>query len=507
MSLLLIKIKEALQDDSIIVTDETRTLVKAWLANQKHLSNLRAKAEEEVQSSAFIKITPRKLDNTKLFGSITRSTFAQEVAIYPAVHNGEEWVQGETAFLKGLITERGLSNMMFNHQRYAGEYFTFTEHNGVPVAPASQFFGMNERYSKLTNEDAKRAIEALEALIEMTKTLQDPEVKLNKKLRETMQEELQKINMGGSMEFALELTREKLEEDSIKMRAEVVSSLTGILHNIAKPLLENKSAACKAESLIQSYYEHANELTPENDAVRKLLGAYKHRMSPEDVKALSRFTEVNKERLLARAHSELAKGSAKMSMPSGTPSYMFGNTVQVNHYAQMQFSFATERLNEYGEVNIVENQEFLTVILTHNQLTELMQGSLGEASTKCTLTRYVGAKVSNPDQNLEHDPFAIDISKRYNKNEALDKALLTLSTLLSSTSQAKAHKAKVMEAAQSIEGLLLKETEARREQFETEANEIIEKFQAHHANEVTNMINTVEASNPQLSSIIMKLLK
>lgn len=513
MSLLIQKLEEALSSGELSLPQSTLTLAKRYMDNRKANAVKVSKTVKDMTSAAFIKLTPVKLDNQLLFGSHVRSNYAQELSLHPAIYVDGEWKPDvANPILKTFLSERALSDALFNNHKYSGQQCTFTELNGVKTEEYKPNFSTEQELNQFEQLQCSDALEAVERLETLCVQLEDPEFRIKKEFKKSLLDCLKVLERYSNhdLAFSMSLAREKLEKNFHHIRSEVLSNLTGILQDIAEPvtMIEDKTQK-PTESVIQDMFHAFNSASPEYKAMNDVMTAFAPNLTAEERKDLSRFIESSSTRHIRESEvgAQTCKGSIKFANIHGSPKFLFGNAMQQNDFFSVRFGFANDSLDSFGDIRIRECQSFAEVYLTQYQLLDLIQGSLNGHYIKCTLNNYLRRYLKNPSEELEHDQFDYKGKPKYDKNEKLESILDQLDSLIGKNSQAKAHKQSIIALVGQLADIVEAEGEKRTKEYGDETQTLLRNFYDHHGKEMTSLVESVVGKRPELAEKIHGMMR
>jgi len=505
-------IKNALACKQVSVSASALVEVKAIQEKLRAVDTERQLSKDGNNSRAFsfIQLSPVKFDKQHLFGSHVKSDCAQELTVCPAKKNSEgDWVPDtDNLYFKTLISQRELSDAMFNVSKYEGQPITFTELNGSSVDAYIPSITPEDQYDTSVKEAIEDAQTAIRTALAQAQILLDPDVRLNKTNKEQLVKALGSLSRYSSQgfDFDLELVREHLEKDVHHIKTEIISSVTGYIQNLSKTLqLEYKTN--KVESYFKSFFELYASYKKKS-GLEELLGKY-YEYCSEDEKALIQKQlnhHADQKQMKRFKNAQIASGMLKIGNPQGSPEYFFGDARSVNSYFQMEFSFGVDNVSDYGEVRFTSSSSLLTLQFTSYQLMELLQSSLQGHWVKTTLSRFMGVRVERPElKELEHDEMQIDIPGKCPESIELSKLIDDALSIVNTKSTSMASRIAIDEKITLIAEKLNIESDARYEAFSDAKYELSDKFMKKGIESVSDMLETVGERHPNLREKIMLL--
>ncbi|TOJ31079.1 hypothetical protein CGI42_27225, partial [Vibrio parahaemolyticus] len=161
-----------------------------------------------------------------MYGSHVPSDTINEISVCFAKAQDGKWVPDEdNVILRVAISERGLSDMTFDREKYKGEPANIIELNGVPLPKYEPKQTASGEYFKRLNDKHSNIRKEIEEALEEAERINSSTCLLNKKDKEKLQGFARKV-YGYSTDdhaFDFEIIAEKLEQNAHHVRTEIAS--------------------------------------------------------------------------------------------------------------------------------------------------------------------------------------------------------------------------------------------------------------------------------------------
>jgi len=511
-------IRTALSHDDVISSDLDMSIINQQLSDLDRLDKLSDNFSNPDNQKAFtfISLRPVSFEKQKLFGSHVPAEQAQEIRVIGAKQDSKgDWVPDESnTYFKALITQRCISDALFNSSRGNGEAITLTELNGVKADGYEPFYSAEDQYGKGINKASNTVFEALSGAIEEVKRLQLDDVALSNKEKSTLISHLESILRYSQRGYKYDLksTRELLEKDFQHIKAEVISSITNKVLNVSKQLLLESNVSNNTDSDIIHHYKTHNEVEGKED-IATLLERYADTMTGHAEKDEARSVRYCANNISNTHVKEVlktgstAKGWLDIGTPSGGAPFFFGDASGFNHnWFELRFNFVGERMDRNGEITLSDSSGILTLGMTRYQIMDLLQSALTGDWVKSTMSNYLGTILPLPEASDQHDEYTVDIPEDTVETKELTTLVEEALVLANSSSKAAKTKIKLLEITQQLTKALEEENISRKTTLQESQAELADKFFDKSQAQIENLLETVGESHPEIKKMIPKLL-
>lgn len=505
-------LSDAISKDGIDISHAVRR-VRMGDEISKYVAPLQDKSN--IGAFTFVRLTPKHFSKRKLFGSYVPTSTAMVLEVCPAVINsdGAYVPQEDKPYFKALITEKTLSDLVFNRNCGKNEPVTFLEIGGVPVSPPEEIIPANKVYGGSLRKAIDSVLKSMELAESESIKLQNVELKLNKSNKAQLLEALEAIQRYANrgMSFDLDMDSEKFRNDMVHIKAETIATLTSHITKMSEELALpdlTKNEVTVFETFFELYTDYSNR-EGEAELLRRLArtlpGDHKH---SQKVKDLNRAASCYSNEHIVATHRNrgLSKACLGMSQVHGNPPFFFGDTVMNCSWYNLTISFAAERQRSSGEIRIESLVDVMHLNLTQSQMMELIQCSLLGTWVKSTMDRFLGKGIPLPDVGSQHDEFQIDVPNSPDESKTLSALMNQAMELVESKSQSLATRNGLKEIVDRIACALDKEIEARLETHNKAQAEMSDKFIAHTQSQITTLLEEVGERHPQLAEQVKALL-
>lgn len=411
---------------------------------------------DENGSLAFIKIQPVKIENQAVFGTFVNADYLNEIVVCKAKMEDGLWVPDEDNILvKCLITQNSFSSEIFNSS-HGGEPVTILQLGDEITPKYKHSFSLKEKYAHRHITNRNLAYDTLTNLMDFTSGICEEDYVLNKSKKSEISKfasSLQRI-ISLSFEFESELVREQLDKDFFDINGQILSSLSGHISNNAKRLSLPEEKSCRGP--FEDFYDVFNNqedflemsellsIILEKEGLEKSLAkSIKSRLS-------SLENTLNQNRKTA-----LNKGMFSIRKPSGSPSFLFGESRYVTNYVSLKFAFGYDQMTEHDGIQQSGSTVIMDLNMSTFQATEFLQSATSGFWTKCTISRFMNRGVKSPEYDIEHDEFAVKnpVSTPDSVSLAVE-AIESLKDKLKGTSSSKKLRAEIHENVQKLNVLI-----------------------------------------------------
>ncbi|MCY9861356.1 hypothetical protein OTK49_02345 [Vibrio coralliirubri] len=478
------QLKRAMRSASILSNEEKYKL--EIIAHNLDLLVSEVKAAKDPANfmrNIFMRITPKTVPAQHMFGSNVRSQVINELAIAHAKLEDGIWVPDEDRiFAKFALSERSLSEAMWNRDTYSGTPISFIEDHGISLpkyelrkSPEDDYnVSLDKRFTSHEKmiSSLKKAIGAIEA----------GDATLTKASASKLIDVLRNSAgyLGGSQSYDLGIVAEKLDRNSSHLRSEVLSAAYSSLARITEhaQLEYREESGIDFDCPFGAYF--AITLDAEvRDLISELLEEdmasypddYESEKGGNWAKNLEGGRATNTNKRFAVNQACLA-----ISNTQGQHTGLFGDERTHSSVIGLDLSFC-------GHEQISDDTDFYDrslalcrIVMTKVQLTSLLQGAMVGLWEKATLTRFVNFGVAE-DESLLAD----EESKR---NYSLDKlnnidditADLESIASMSSNIRSKAGKEAFLAAIDSLIVKIEATSAQKRIQIDEKVSEIIDSY-------------------------------
>ncbi len=520
-------LKNALKLDAVDKSDLDLALIRQHIHDLDEVSaEISKRISRPNAGFAFLRLKPVSFEPQKLYGQNVKSDNALELAACSAMLNDAgKWVPNENDILfTTLITERGISDLIFNVQSCKVEPTQITSLDGVPVATPTATYSHAEQYGGHFYETIDLARQAIATAKREAERLQDTGVKLNKTEKEELAEAQWQLDRyaRSDLDFCIEIDSEQAEKDVHHLKMEVLSSITSHITKVAEPLrLVDKSSMQTIESTPEKVFRtrirdvlklgdvatlirrYAPHYEPSDKA-----NAYRRGEDQKDILHLANRYE-NKHILETYRNCELGKGSLSMTRPSTRGMTLFGDARSVQHYYTLSLQFSAERVRSFGEVETQKALDLMQFSMTDFQIMELVRGSLAGDWVNATLAYYGQRSVhfsKDTETDQAHDVVKVDVPDLPDSSRQLAALVDELGSLLASKSQAKATREAILAAVEKIETLLDREVSERDELYKETRDTMLRKYQDSALPQMERVLERVGQLHPELKATLHKRL-
>ena len=510
-------VKQALLDSNVskdgIDTSNAVRRVKMGDEVNKYVAPLQDKSN--VGAFTFVRLSPKHFTKRKLFGSYIPANTAMVLEVCPAVVNsdGEYAPQVDKPFFKALVTEKTLSDLVFNRNSGNNEPITFIEFDGVPVPPPKEVISAEQVYGGSLQEAIDAVLKSMHRAESESQRLQNVELKLNKTNKAELLKALEAVRRYANqgMGFDLDIDSEKFRADMVHIKAETIATITSHITKMSEDLVLpdlTDDVVTIFETFFElytDYSEREGEAALLRRLARRLPGSYDYSQKVKDLnRAAERLTNENV--IESHKNRALSKGALEMSQQQGGASFFFGDAIMNQDSCRLKVKFASEKQNKFGELRINSLVDILHLNFTQSQMMELLQCSLLGTWVKSTMTRFLGNSIPLPDVSNDHDEFQINVPESPEESKVLSALLAQAIDLVQSKSQSLATRQGLKKIVSEIAHVLENEVEARLKTHKAAQTEMSNKYIAHTQAQITNLLEKVGEKHPQLSEQVKTLL-
>ncbi len=467
-------------------------------------------AKDYSKSFVFMKITPKKVEPMYMYGSHVPSDTINEISVCFAKAQDGKWVPDEdNVILRVAISERGLSDMTFDREKYKGEPANIIELNGVPLPKYEPKQTASGEYFKRLNDKHSNIRKEIEEALEEAERINSSTCLLNKKDKEKLQGFARKV-YGYSTDdhaFDFEIIAEKLETNAHHVRTEIASSISSSLSSVVehKAIAYADDNSSSFDSPLACYYE-LNGRTEKTESLLRLVEKSK---DVDYIAQASRLFDKHSQKKNLRGVNQ---AMVKINNPSGSPHFFFGDSRIVQDYFTFTCSFSSYSTDSYGDLYYEAETDILTLSMTRYQMMELLQSSLGGNWVKGTLTRFLGEGLSlelKKAPKMIEEPHKIEIPE---SSETLMKLAAELDSLLSNSSKSKKHKEAILKKVMEISDLFEVESKDRRERFDVTAQTVFNDYAQITSEKINDVLlrfgeRLEDKSKGSLSQLLMLINK
>lgn len=449
-------LKRALRSASVLSNEERHKLETISrnldiLVNEIEL----AKDPANHMRNIFMRITPKNVAPTHMFGSNVRSQVINEFAIVFAKLEDGIWVPDENRVLaKFALSERSLADAMWSRDTYSGTPINFIEDHGValpkyvPAVTNDYLEGLNKRFA-----GHGKLVDSIKSIVSKVEA---GELSLNKADASKLIDALLKSSgyLASAESYDLGIVTEKLDRNSSDLRSEILSSVYSSLARITEyAQIEYKEEDGVAyDSPLASYF--AVNLDGEiRQLISELIEEDIYSYPQDYPKGKDHNWATNKEGdRVTNKDKNYASNQAclAISNPQGQQSGLFGDERTHLSYISMDFNFAGHEFVS-GDTDYFDRVlSMFRIELTKVQLTSLLQGAMVGMWEKATLSRIVNNGVEEDKERIA------DVKAKRNhsldKLSAVDEIREDLDTITSMTSniRSKAGKQELLDAIKSL---------------------------------------------------------
>lgn len=462
---------------------------------------------------AFIKITPVKVEPQYVFGTLIKSNFLNEISICSAKFENNEWLPDESNVLfKALMTQHALADASFNTGRHGGSPITYVEFAGENIEQYSPNITMETKYDYRRIKDTQELNKLNSELKNLLAVIQNDETKLTKDIKRSLVDKLTMISRisNPSMDFEMTLVREQLDKDFEHINAQMISSLSGYLQNMAETLKIEHAEKTRATNPFQTYFDTRHNLDRYTGVIKLLQGLKGIAANEEDKKELSSSLNsfTNQSVLKHDKQCAITQGLLSITRPSGSPRFMFGDARSHQHFISLHFAFGFDEVSEYGEHRVADSCNMLQIDMSTCQFMEMLQAGMSESWTKCTLKYLMNKFITGRklDTDKDHDHMHVDAPELPASSKMIKADVQAAIAMIEGATSSKKAKDEIQRVITKILGETPKALDEKEQALKDYSSVLFTKYQSHNAKKA-DRLTAIASKNTEIPQDLLSHIK